>query len=655
MPSTFTTSCRFELQETGENLNVWGIALNTRAIALIDQAMDGYQSIDLASGATFDLSSATYTKNGESDTSRRRVLRFTNSNAAGTAITIPSVTKNYWIINAGSYPITFAPSGSLTPASVPAGTSAFIWTDGADCFAFRSRLNELAAPNGSVAMGSQKITGLADGTADGDAVNKLQVTTLTAASVQLANDWAQKISDFVTGSDNSAKSWAIGGTGNGDPAAGSAKEWATSTSTVDGGLKGARGYANDASASATSASGFSTAASGYATTALGHSNTASGFATAASGSATSAANTLLDFQDKYVNNAMAGTFPASGNFSGRVAWSGSALGVYDGANYVAITGTPPASESVQGIAELANQTETDTGTDDLRIVTPLKNAANLDKRLTVQTFSSSASWTKPTLAKYVLVEAWGGAGGGGSGAKQNQAVNRGGGSGGAGGNYTSSVFPASALASSESVVIGAGGAGGGSQTTVSTNGINGTAGGGTTFGAWLLAAGGAAGNGGSSTAAAAAAGTAMPAPATSEGGGISGSTSSSTDSITPANTRRSGAGGGGGGSANNTNVARAPAAGSAPVGIGIAALGTGSGGAAGTTGAAPTTGTSGPAFGAGGGGGGGGVNAANNVAGANGGNGGVAGGGGGGGIGTGTGNSGAGGTGGNGFVRITTW
>lgn len=36
------------------------------------------------------------------------------------------------------------------------------------------------------------------------------------------------------------------------------------------------------------------------------------------------------------------------------------------------TGTPAASETVSGAAELATQAETDTGTDDLRIVTPLK-------------------------------------------------------------------------------------------------------------------------------------------------------------------------------------------------------------------------------------------------------------------------------------------
>jgi hypothetical protein len=479
MPSTFTTSCRFELQETGTNLNQWGVVLNARAIAMIDQAVDGFESIDLASGATFDLSSATYTKNGESDTSRRRVLRFTNSNAAGTAITIPSVTKNYWIINAGSYPITFAPSGGAT-ASVPAGTSAFIWTDGTDCFAFRARLNELAAPNGSVAMGSQKITGLAAGTLDTDAVNKLQVTTLTAASVQLANDWAQKISDFVTGSDNSAKSWAIGGTGNGDPTAGSAKEWATSTSTVDGGLKGARGYANDASASATSASGFSTAASGYATTALGHSNTASGFATAASGSATSAANTLLDFQDKYVNNAGAGTFPASGNFSGRVAWSGSAFGVYNGSGWDALTSTPAATELIAGIVRFSTLAETNTGTSDATAVSAknLAESGHSVKRQ-YQEFLSSGTYSVPAGATWAYVEL---IGGGGGGSRGNATID---GCGGGGGAFNSRLFRVSDITSSVAVTVGAGG--------VSSSAVDYTAGGDggdSSFGSYLSAMGG---------------------------------------------------------------------------------------------------------------------------------------------------------------------
>lgn len=46
---------------------------------------------------------------------------------------------------------------------------------------------------------------------------------------------------------------------------------------------------------------------------------------------------------------------------------------FNGTVWGSIAGTPAsASETVEGIAELATQAETDTGTDDLRIITPLK-------------------------------------------------------------------------------------------------------------------------------------------------------------------------------------------------------------------------------------------------------------------------------------------
>lgn len=60
------------------------------------------------------------------------------------------------------------------------------------------------------------------------------------------------------------------------------------------------------------------------------------------------------------------------------------------------TGAAQATETVTGIAEVATQAETDTGTDDLRMVTPLKlaNYANRAKRFT-STFGdgSSTSYT----------------------------------------------------------------------------------------------------------------------------------------------------------------------------------------------------------------------------------------------------------------------
>ena len=66
-----------------------------------------------------------------------------------------------------------------------------------------------------------------------------------------AKNWAQQTGADVTGGstgDKSAKSWASE-TGANAPADGSSKEWATSTTEVAGGLKGAKGYAEDAAAS----------------------------------------------------------------------------------------------------------------------------------------------------------------------------------------------------------------------------------------------------------------------------------------------------------------------------------------------------------------------------------------------------------------------
>ena len=68
--------------------------------------------------------------------------------------------------------------------------------------------------------------------------------TAAAASATLASQWATKVDDYVSGTDNSAKAWSVGGTGNGQPTAGPAKDWATKTSAnVDGSEFSAKEYA----------------------------------------------------------------------------------------------------------------------------------------------------------------------------------------------------------------------------------------------------------------------------------------------------------------------------------------------------------------------------------------------------------------------------
>lgn len=116
------------------------------------------------------------------------------------------------------------------------------------------------------------------------------------------------------------------------------------------------------------------------------------------------------------------------------------------------------------------------GTDMQMVSTPISAPAGVD----IQTFTSSGTWTKPTGAQKILIQAWGG---GGSGANVDAA----GAGGGAGGEFREIWLDASSAGSTETVTIGAGGA------AVASHPNNGNAGGNTTFGSLVTAVGGSGG------------------------------------------------------------------------------------------------------------------------------------------------------------------
>lgn len=74
--------------------------------------------------------------------------------------------------------------------------------------------------------------------------------------------------------------------------------------------------------------------------------------------------------------------------------------------YAALTAVSSASETAAGIAELATQAEVTTGTDDARIVTPLKLATDWTNRLASQAEAEAGSntthWTTPLRVKQEL-------------------------------------------------------------------------------------------------------------------------------------------------------------------------------------------------------------------------------------------------------------
>jgi len=108
---------------------------------------------------------------------------------------------------------------------------------------------------------------------------------------------------------------------------------------------------------------------------------------------------------------------------------------------------------------------------------------------TMQVFTSSGTWTKPTDCKKVKVTVVGGGGGGGA-ARGNPGTGR---STGGGGGGASIKFIDVTSISSETVTVGAGGAGG------ATTAQNGSTGGTSSFGSHCSATGGIGGNGADKT------------------------------------------------------------------------------------------------------------------------------------------------------------
>ncbi len=120
MPSTPTNRNRLEKQGAGENSNTWGTNWNNTADR-IDESLDGFESIAVTGNLTLTA------VNFLADQSRKRFLQFTGTVAA--TITLPAVSKLYFIRNATTQTLTFT-TGPATTADITAGKAHWIVCDG---------------------------------------------------------------------------------------------------------------------------------------------------------------------------------------------------------------------------------------------------------------------------------------------------------------------------------------------------------------------------------------------------------------------------------------------------------------------------------------------------------------------------------------------
>jgi hypothetical protein len=119
MPSSYTPSLRFELQFTGENVNLWGDKLNA-ALSRADDAVAGW----LTKPLTGDYTLAT--ANGGADEARKAMLKFTGTGSF--TVTVPAVSKRYDVWNACTGVLTIT-NGSVSVV-LASGEKASVITDG---------------------------------------------------------------------------------------------------------------------------------------------------------------------------------------------------------------------------------------------------------------------------------------------------------------------------------------------------------------------------------------------------------------------------------------------------------------------------------------------------------------------------------------------
>lgn len=121
MPSSWSPSLRFELQFTGENINLWGDKLNA-VLTRVDTAIAGWLNKPLTGDATLS------TANAGADEARHAMIRFTG--AGPFTVTLPAVSKAYLVWNACAGAVTLS-VGAGAAVTVDPGDIVHVLTDGA--------------------------------------------------------------------------------------------------------------------------------------------------------------------------------------------------------------------------------------------------------------------------------------------------------------------------------------------------------------------------------------------------------------------------------------------------------------------------------------------------------------------------------------------
>jgi hypothetical protein len=167
MASTYSTSLKLTLIGDGDQAGIWGQTTNTNLGTLVEQAITGVVSVDMAD-ANYTLTSF----NGVVDEARNAIIIATGTNNAIRDLIPPVVEKLYTIANntTGGFAIRII-GASGTGVNIPNGATCLVYCDGTNF------VNGLSGSIGNFTV---------NGT--GTATNLIATSNVTATSFLLGNN-----------------------------------------------------------------------------------------------------------------------------------------------------------------------------------------------------------------------------------------------------------------------------------------------------------------------------------------------------------------------------------------------------------------------------------------------------------------------------------
>ena len=428
---------------TGDQSGTWGDTTNTNLGTLLEQAITGYLAIAKVGTGDYTLSNTDYLSNE----TRNALIEFTGTPGGAFNVVVPLAEK-LWVFKNSTNGAMTVKGATGTTITVPVGASAWLFCDGTNVrdalgYYFGSTVTAFSpATNNTQALGTTALQWADLFLASGGVINfDNGDVTITEGTDTLA---------FAGAASGYTFSHVVTPAANDGAALGSGTvSWSDLFLASGGVINFNNGnYTLTHSAGVLTANGALSIGTGNALTA----------GTIELGAAT----------DTTLSRGAAGFIAVEGNRVPSPASQASGDLLYRGATeWERLAKGAAAQVLTMNAGATAPEWAASSAVD-------------------VQTFTSSATWTRPASGEMVYVRAWGAGGSGGRGGSTD------GGGGGGGGGYAEKWFTFAGAGSSQTVTIGAGGA---SRTADESNGI---AGGNTTFGALLTAYGGGGGCGATS-------------------------------------------------------------------------------------------------------------------------------------------------------------